>query len=114
MISMVDGEVYLPDHGYLLVLAGRDTYAHHAAIWDVMRTNELTPGKEMLAAELNAAISQQVFDMIILDPGGNFCCKEIDLYYIKAGEVFQDDSSFYPVTGDMRRPGIIYLARRLR
>ena len=111
-LSDVDGTVYLPDHGYLLTLAGKRTYAHHGAIWDVLRTDQLTPGKVLLTENLEAAIREQIFDMIIIDAGGNFCCREIDRYYTRVGEVFQDETSFYPVTGDKRRPTYIYVPNR--
>lgn len=112
MISNLEGEVYLPDHGYLLTLAGRKTYAHHSAIWDVLRTNRTTPGKVLLEEELEQAISQQVFDIIILDVGGNYCCREIAEFYIKTGELFQDETTFIPVTGDKRRPLYLYLVKK--
>jgi 4-amino-4-deoxy-L-arabinose transferase-like glycosyltransferase len=113
-LSNVDGEVYLPDHGYLLTLAGRKTYAHHSAIWDVLRTSQQNPVKAMLLDDLDTAIRQQVFDMIILDSGGNYCCREIEQFYTKGGDVFQDDATFFPVTGDKRRPTYIYIANRLK
>jgi hypothetical protein len=113
-LSEVDGEVYLPDHGYLGTLAGKGTYAHHSAIWDVVRTRRQTDGKILLAESLSEAIRQQRFDVIILDSEANYCCLEIEDYYTRAGEVFQDQTSFFPVTGDRRRPTNIYIANRLK
>lgn len=113
-LSNLDGQVYLPDHGYLLSRAGKIAYAHHAAIWDVLRTEQVTAGKEILSTQLEWIIRSQVFDVIIMDEEGNFCCPEIENYYTKVGEVFNDELSFYPVTGDKRRPSEIYYANRLR
>lgn len=113
-LSTMDESVYMPDHGYLLTLAGKRTFAHHGALWDVLRTDELTAGKVQLSAELEEAIRDQTYDVIILDAGGNFCCRAIDQYYTKVGEIFDNDISFFPVTGDKRRPTYIYEANRLR
>jgi len=113
-ISKVEGEVYLPDHGYLSSLAGKKTYAHHSTIWDVVRADQQNPARNMLEQELQRAISQQFFSMIILDSDWNYCCQQIDGFYARAGEVFQEEGVFYPVTGWARRPSIIFLPKRLQ
>ena len=113
-LSNMEGEIYIPDHGYLLSRLGKNTFAHHAAIWDVLRTDKMTEGKQILTTQLENTIQSQLFDVIIMDEEGNFCCPEIDGFYTRVGEVFDDDISFYPVTGDKRRPTYIYIANRLR
>jgi hypothetical protein len=116
LLSGVKGEVFLPDHGYLPTLAGKRTYAHESAIWDVLRGDQLTKGKQLLATELKDAIRQQYFDEIILDSDLdlNWCCVDIDQTYTRVGDVFQDQTSFYTVTGDRKRPAQIYIANRLK
>jgi 4-amino-4-deoxy-L-arabinose transferase-like glycosyltransferase len=113
-LSNVDGEVFLPDHGYLPTLAGKRTYAHRSAMWDVLRGNIQTTGKVLLTQDLNAAIRRQSFDMIILDIDWNYCCTEIGQYYTRVEGVFQDTNTFYPVTGEKRRPTYVYIANRLK
>ena len=115
-LADVKGEVFLPDHGYLPTLAGKRSYAHQSAIWDILRGDQQTKGKVLLAGELKDAIQRQVFDEIILDSDLdlNWCCVEIDQTYTRVGEVFQDQTSFYTVTGDKKRPTYIYLANRLK
>lgn len=114
-ISEVDGDVYLPNHGYLSTLAGKKTYAHQSAIWDVLRGNQQTTGKIMLTEDLKDVIRQQFFDVIILDPETwNYCCRKIDKYYTMDRNVFQDETVFYPVTGQKVRPLYIFLAKRLK
>jgi hypothetical protein len=116
LLSDVKGEVFLPDHSYLPTLAGKRTYANESAIWDVLRGNQQTKGKALLTADLNNAIRQQTFDEIILDSDLDltWCCVEIDQYYTRVGEVFQDKTAFYTVTGDKKRPTYIYVANRLK
>jgi hypothetical protein len=114
-LADVKGEVYLPDHGYLPSMAGKQPYAHQAAIWDVMRGDKPSKAKSILTEDLQDAFQKQVFDEIILDSDLDlfWCCKWIDQYYIKVGEVFPDQTTFYPVTGDKFRSTYIYIAKRL-
>jgi hypothetical protein len=116
LLSNVKGEVFLPDHGYLPTLAGKQTYAHNSAIWDVLRGSQLTLGKTLLTQDLEQAIRSQVFDEIILDSDLDldWCCVGIDQTYTRVGEVFPDQTSFYTITGDRKRPTYIYLADRLK
>ena len=115
-LSTVKGEVFLPDHGYLSTLAGKKTFAHESAIWDVLRGNQQTPGRTLLAEDLKNAIRNQTFDEIILDSDLDFywCCVNIDQYYTRVGDVFLDQTSFFPVTGDKKRPTYVYVANRLK
>ncbi len=107
-LSNIEGEVFIPDHGYLNELAGKQTYAHHSAIWDVMRSNEENNLKNALFEELNHHLQDQTFNVIIMDSEWNYCCQNIDQYYTRTGEVFSLEDVFYPVTGWQRRPTFIY------
>jgi hypothetical protein len=116
ILSDVNGEVFLPDHGYLPTLAGKRTYAHESAIWDILRGDQQTKGKALLTEDLHDALRQQTFDKIILDSDLDldWCCVGIDQTYTRVSEVFQDDTAFYTVTGDKKRPTFIYVANRLK
>ena len=116
MLSEVKGTVFLPDHSYLPVLAGKDAYANNSAIWDVLRGDQQTEGKAILAANISNAIRQQSFDEIIIDSDLDldWCCSGIDQTYTRVGEVFQDKNVFFTVTGDKKRPTYIYVANRLK
>lgn len=115
-LANVKGEVFLPDHGYMPTLAGKGSYAHQSAIWDVLRGNQQTKGKTLLTEDLKNAIRQQTFDTVILDSDLdlNWCCVEIEQYYTRVGDVFQDPTVFYTVTGDKKRPTFMYVANRLK
>lgn len=108
-ISGVPGEVYLPDHGYLATLAGKQAYAHHSTIWDVVRAGQQNPAAQILRKDLQEAIRQRSFSMIILDSDWNYCCRQIDAYYTRIGQVFNEEGVFYPVTGWSRRPTMVYV-----
>jgi hypothetical protein len=116
MLSEVKGAVFLPDDSFLPALAGKNTYANNSAIWDVLRGNQQTKGKALLTADISNAIRQQSFDEIIIDGDIDlpWCCAGIDQYYTRVGEVFQNQTVFYTVTGDKKRPTYIYIANRLK
>ncbi|EFO80137.1 hypothetical protein OSCT_1998 [Oscillochloris trichoides DG-6] len=118
LLEETEGPVYLVDHGYISTLAGKESYAHHAAIWDVRRGTEQSEGNILLSHSLQNAIEQQFFSTIILDSKGNYCCDQIETYYDLKGMVFEEEregeTGFYPVTGSQRRPTYIYTAKRLR
>ena len=110
MLAQDNTSVYMPYDGYLTTLAGRPTYAHHAATWDVMRGEEMTRGKAILTQSLTQAVHEQKFDTIILDITWNFL-PDLDQYYVQTGEILQDNSAFYPVTGTRTRPSLVYTRR---
>jgi hypothetical protein len=116
MVSEVKGTVFLPDHSYLPALAGKLPSANNSAIWDVLRGDQSTQGKALLSANISAAIQKQSFDEIIVDGDIDldWCCAGIDKSYTRVGEVFQNQTVFYTVTGDKKRPTYIYLANRLK
>jgi hypothetical protein len=116
MLSQVKGTVFLPDQSYLPALAGKSTFANNSAIWDVLRGDQQTHGKALLSAEISNTIRRQSFDEIIIDADVDlgWCCAGIDQYYTRVGQVFQDPTVFYTVTGDKKRPTYIYVANRLK
>jgi hypothetical protein len=116
MLSQVKGTVFLPDQSYLPALAGKSTFANNSAIWDVLRGDQQTHGKALLSADISNKIRRQSFDEIIIDADVDlgWCCAGIDQYYTRVGQVFQDPTVFYTLTGDKKRPTYIYVANRLK
>jgi len=113
LIASAHGEVYLPDHGYLASLAGKRSYSHQSALWDILRGNQPSAAQTRIQSAFDDAIRQQKFDLIIFDSRWNYCCGEQKRYYTPTGSVFADEDVFYPVTGARRRPTYIYTAKRL-
>ena len=110
-LAVVPGEVFLPDHGYLASLAGKKTHAHHSAIWDVVRGNCDTRGKQILQDSLNEAIRGRRFDLIILDSDWNFVSPDLAISYQRRRDLFRDPNVFYTVTGWRRRPTEVFVPR---
>ncbi len=112
MIAQVDGEVYIPYHGYLATYAGKTAFVHHSAVWDVIRGNDRTDAKMMLGQALRQAIQNQAWDMIILDTEWHFL-PGLEEYYQHTGVVFQDEMTFDPVTGMHAQPTYVLVPRHL-
>jgi len=68
-------------------------------------------GQALLSANISAAIQKQSFDEIIVDGDIDldWCCAGIDKSYTRVGEVFQNQTVFYTVTGDKNGPPISIL-----
>ena len=105
--------MYLPEYGYIAAQAGKNTYAHQSAIWDILRGNRNDGEKAVLIDNMHDAISNQIFDLIMLDPTWNYCCSNIDEYYAKKGKMFSDANMVFPVTGWQRKSNNLYYAKRL-
>ena len=105
-IAAIDGDVYLPFHGYLPTLAGKDSYAHEMAMRDIFKgRDELL--KQAVRDEINAALRSRRFEAIILDAASVF--DGIDRYYQLSTRVFDERYVFWPVTGRRTRPTSIYV-----
>ena len=63
-IKKIQGDIWVPYHGYIPFLAEKKTYAHVAAIWDVLRSN--TRPKFMLIDEIKKSLKNGDFKAIIL------------------------------------------------
>ena len=93
-LSNIDGEVFMPDYGYLNALAGKQTYAHHSAIWDIMRSKEENSIKKSLSEDLTRNIQNHTFAMIIMNSEWNYCCQNIDQYYSQTGPLFSQEDIY--------------------
>jgi hypothetical protein len=63
-LSQIDGRVFVPFHGYLPRLAGKETFAHAVMIADVIRGGETASAKG-LAQELSEALRMHQFDSVV-------------------------------------------------
>lgn len=108
-LAAIEGEVYLPEHGYLTALAGKRTYAHGLAMRDVYR-GDAGPVSQRLRAEVQRAVQTRRFAAWVLDSHarGDFLAGR----YVEAGRVFERKDVFWPITGMRTRPERIYLPIR--
>lgn len=110
-LKQKEGEVFIPGHGYLSILAGKKTYAQSVAIMDVLRGQSKTP-KQLIKMEIEDSIKNQRFSAIIIDSEDEYL-PEIDKYYVNIGDVFAKDNVFYTVTGKITRPKWVFIPRKI-
>jgi hypothetical protein len=108
-LADLPGTVYVPYHTHYSVMAGKETFAHQAALWDVLRGEAPNRGKPILTAEIEKAIRTGRFDAIILDGDGqwNFLYG-LDRYYSAPPNVLPPDWAPTPLTGWQISPGLIF------
>ncbi len=103
-ISKVDGDIFIPAHGYLAARAGKKQYAHEMAIYDVYRSND-DEASLKLKEEIKEAFGNRDFAAVIYDdlysPFGNF---DSDSNYAFAKHMFLNGNDFFPVSGTQIRP----------
>ena len=109
-ISEIPGEVYVPYHTHYSAMAGKRTYAHQAALWDVLRGESANRGKEILIQDIEQAVRSRQFDRIILDGDGqwNFLYG-LDQCYSTRPELLPPDIAPTPLTGWQISPQWIFL-----
>ncbi len=112
ILKETKGAVFMPDHSYLPEMVGKQTFAHHSAIWDIRRGTEQSLARTLLSESLRQAIQQQAFDVIILNPAWNYCCEDIDQYYIQTKELWNTEFDHSLYEADW--PTYIYIAKRLK
>ncbi|MBT3408694.1 hypothetical protein HN415_08510 [Candidatus Woesearchaeota archaeon] len=105
-LKNIEGEVFIPFHGYLSIIADKKNYAHQMAIYDIIRANDDDIKKE-LNDEIKNSMQDKKFDAIIIDHPW-FFQELIDANYNKKENVFNDNEVFFPKTGAKLRPEYIY------
>ena len=106
-LEAIEGDVFMPEHGYLLELAGKPGCIHSVVINDVLKSGEKREAQRMVAL-IEAALADGHYQAAILDERWD------DL--LALGRFFDapqpiegyDPGLFVPVSGDPRRPRWIY------
>jgi 4-amino-4-deoxy-L-arabinose transferase-like glycosyltransferase len=104
VLEALDGEILMPQHGYLPALAGKKTCAHEIAIWDILRGGDPDVANKLMQ-EISTAIYDGRFQAIVLDRPLFYM--EVLPNYTRSRTVFVGDA-FWPVTGKRTRPQDIF------
>jgi hypothetical protein len=100
------GDVFVPSHGYLAMMAGKEPHAHMLAMTDVMRDPD-SPVARRLDAEIDKAIRSGRFDAILLDqPWREDAMCGV---YVPAPDMLSRPDAFFPATGMRTRPSLLYV-----
>ena len=108
-LRAVDGEVLMPNHNALPILAGKKPYAHLIALQEIRGNfgRQEPQGWSLLSAEISAALSAQKFSAILLDQP-NSIWAQVDQTYIGTPILYSSEEVFWPVTGGRTRPRTMY------
>ncbi len=101
-------DVFLPYHGYLPRMAGKQTYAHFMAIIDILRCENQAMAAKLMET-IDNSIQEQKFELIIMDD--TWLRQKIKKHYQIRKPIFTDPKVFYPVTGLRVRPEFCYVAK---
>jgi 4-amino-4-deoxy-L-arabinose transferase-like glycosyltransferase len=112
-LGQFEGDVFLPAHGYLPTLAGKQSFAQEMAISNIVKGKNDDPVKLELLDEMRQAIQEQKFHAIILDHAWWFA-DEIEKYYERQADIFDNSTVFWPVTGHPVRPEMVYVVDKSR
>ena len=104
-VRAYDGEVWVAHHGYISVLAGKTPLVSMQPMMDVLESSHAR-AKEMLSSSVAEALREKRFDAIFLNEPWPEKLRGIE-YYEAKWAVFDDTSSFWPVTGYRTRPELI-------
>jgi Dolichyl-phosphate-mannose-protein mannosyltransferase len=116
-ISKVQGSVYIPYHNYYAKLAKKPSYAHGAAIGDVIRGDK-GERRQKLIEEINSAVKEQKFYSIILDTDWSVTPFDagmfqqiVNRYYIRATILYENNDVFWSLSDLKTRPEYIFTRR---
>lgn len=112
-VRQVQGDVFIPQHSYLSVLAGKNNHAHAAAIVELFfdsKAGKNEKGKKVIR-ELWQAIREKRFGAIVDGLSMHYPPRDIEKYYIRQELLFENENVFRPVTGYRIRPRFIYVPK---
>lgn len=108
LMGEIEGEVFIPYHGYLSTMAGKETFSQGMAMEDVFRGNN-EEIRDAYKAEIRHAIQEKRFGAIILDDDWRFKYEIGENY--KLAWTIEPGDSMHTFTGMITRPKMVYLPR---
>jgi hypothetical protein len=109
-VAAIDGEVDLPLHPSVALLAGKRLYAHAGAFSWVMLTDD-EPLKAGLITDIDRAFRERRYDAVICEKWWYWIWPGFRNHYRSRGPVFSDPDVFLTITGMMRRPIGVFVPR---
>jgi len=104
-ISETKGDVFIPMHPYLALMAGKRPSMHRMISADITRSSDEAASRR-IKSELHHAITHRRYNLIILDD--TWIHSFVARYYHFKGFTFNDPSVFNPKTGLPKRPLFVY------
>jgi hypothetical protein len=115
LLAEMEGDVFVPAHGYVAVQAGKRGHAQGLAYHDSMRWSDPALGAQM-REEIRRTIAERRFAAIVIDSRWDVLRAlgfgpVLDRHYRKLGEVQARPDVFWPRTGMPTRPDSIWVPR---
>jgi hypothetical protein len=108
-IAAIEGEVYIPNHGYLAELAGKRAYAHTLAM-DNLLLDDFGPARQALERDFEAHLRDGRFAAMIVESDRRYE-RFARAFFGEGTPLFENDSVFRAVSGGAIRPETIYRRR---
>jgi hypothetical protein len=118
-VAGIEGEVFIPYHGYLARLAGKEPYAHALAMVDVLRGTD-ERARDQLMGSISGALRQKRFAAIISESFYSWDNKydllayfpeEMKGDYENGGDLFNLKGTIRTVSGRDLRRQLLYLPK---
>jgi hypothetical protein len=100
-VKKFDGNVYVPNSSILL-MAGKQTFAHPYAIWEIVHSHGKSKEKEAFEIDLQRAIDMHLFDAIVVLPSLDYF-PDLSKYYVL------DEAKYLLVDDNFKEKGDIYI-----
>lgn len=105
-LAAIDGDVWIPNHGYLARRAGKREYAHTLAI-DNLLLDDFGPARRDLEAELVRGLAERRFAAVVIESDGRYGGLA-QRFYGAGAPLFAADDVFFCVSGGRIRPETLY------
>jgi hypothetical protein len=105
------GDVLVPHHGFLTYRAGKPSFAHSMAIFDLTRGTRASPVAVQIETEVRERLLQGSFDAVILDYGA-WQEESMQRCYSLGRDLWESsgfsETALFTVTGRHTRPHLLY------
>lgn len=115
ILSSINGDVFLPYHGFYLIKAHKKPCAYTMGLFDVLKDKD--NGRAIMdnwTALLKERLEKKGYAAIITSTEGSFSFENfIRIYYKEGGVLFEpsEEKAFFTISGWRRRPSYVYIPR---
>jgi hypothetical protein len=102
------GDVFVPTHSYLSVMAGKRPHLHEMAMRDLERARP-SAVTSALTGEVERALRERRWAVVVTD--NDFFPRAIAANYVRVGPMIEEPLAFYPVSGARTRPSWLFVPK---
>lgn len=113
ILSSINGDVFLPYHGFYLIKAHKKPCAYTMGLFDVLKDRD--NGRAIMddwTALFKERLEKKGYAAIITSTEGSVSFENfIRIYYKEGGVLFDEEKAFFTIAGWKRRPNYVYIPR---